>query len=157
MAAVLALAGCGDRVEFHGKIFEAAGLTNTPKTAPKDVPTRAPLVMPPNNNLPPPGEQTAAVAPNWPNDPNQQIKQAEAERQRKLQEYYDKGDWSGKGGIDEFNKLMDSMERRPGLFGGEKVKDAYRDGQFRQQKAKAEAPAEPGPWTTETEKQPQTQ
>lgn len=158
VAAVLALAGCGDRVEFHGKVFEAVGLTNTEKTAPKDVPTRAPLVLPPTNNLPPPGEQTAAAAPNWPNDPNQQIEQAEAERKRKQEEYYQKGDWSGKGGIDEFNKLMDPLERRPGLFGGEKVKDKYRDEQFRDKNAKAEEPPEePGPWTTETQTQPATQ
>jgi hypothetical protein len=125
----LALAGC-DSVEYHGKIFDAMGLTNKPQPKPTDVQTVAPLVIPPTSDLPPPAEKgvAGAGAPQaWPNDPDQQAKIAQTEEQKKLQEYYDKGDFSGKGGIDEFNKLSDPLARRPGIFGSKGVADRLRE------------------------------
>lgn len=126
VAAVL-LAGC-EGVEFKGRAFEAMGLTNQPKAKPSDVPTVAPLVIPPTAELPPPGStQSAALSEQeWPNDPDLARRSAEEEAARKQQEYYEKGDWSSDRPPDEFNKLYDSMERKPGIFGGQKVGDKYR-------------------------------
>jgi hypothetical protein len=53
-------------------------------------------------------------------------KAKQEERNKQLEEYYEKGDWSGEGGIEEFEKLGDPMARRPGLFSNPKVPDWLR-------------------------------
>ena len=67
------MGGCAatDQIEFQGKIFEMAGLTNREKkeTVPVE---RAPLVIPPTKQLPQPGPRQAAASPqNWPMDPDE--------------------------------------------------------------------------------------
>jgi hypothetical protein len=152
LAAAFALAAC-DRVEFEGRVFEAVGLAGNQKTEAKDVPTRAPLVLPPNRSLPPPGTPSVAAAPSdWPDDPDERAKMAASEAQRKRQEYYDKGDWSGKGGIEEFEKLGDPGARRPGIFGEGPVGDRYREGYTPPPKKPREAATEG--WTTQTQSDP---
>lgn len=161
LGASLLLAGCADRIEFHGKVFEAMGLDNIDrnKTAAKNVPTRAPLVVPPSRNLPPPGAPEQALASadaSWPQDPDELARKAAAEQKRKQKEYYEKGDWSGKGGIEEFEKIVKPHQRRPGIMGDLDMKDQYRSEEFR----KKAAPQKPDPaaeenWATETQTQQQ--
>lgn len=126
--AMLFVGGCADGIELRGRAFEMVGLAgNDSRTAPEDVPTRAPLVLPPGRNLPEPGPRHAAADPaDWPDDPDRRAELAEEERQRKLEEYYRSGDWSGEGGIEEFEKLGDEGARRPGLFGDGPVSDRHR-------------------------------
>lgn len=83
----LALSGCADGIEFNGKLFDAMGVSSIgSKRAEPALPVRGGLVMPPSTAaLPAPGtEAQAAAAPQqWPNDPNEQIAQAEAAEQAK--------------------------------------------------------------------------
>jgi len=110
--------GCagGDQIEFQGKIFEMAGLTNREK---KDkVPEeRAPLVIPPTKQLPEPGPRQAAAEPpqNWPADPDEIMKNREAEEKKRLEEYYRHGDFTDKAGIEEFEYFTNQRSRRPGM------------------------------------------
>jgi hypothetical protein len=94
------LAGCaGDGIEFNGKIFEAAGLTQIGGSQ-KDpeVAQRTGLVVPPQTaSLPVPGEGadvTASIEQQLPNDPQQLIAQKaaadEAARQAKCKENQNK-------------------------------------------------------------------
>lgn len=88
-ASVLTLAGCsaGD-VQFEGKVFEAVGLSGQQvRRADPKVRERAPLVLPPKAELPPPGERAVADKDmNWPDDPElarkQQVAALEKERQK---------------------------------------------------------------------------
>lgn len=150
LASALPLAGC-DTVELHGSMFEAVGLTNKPKSAPSQVETRAPLIVPPSAELPPPAPKSAIAASpqNWPNDPDQQAKLAAAEEQRKKQDYYDSGDFSGKGGIDEFSKLSRPIERKPGVFGGGPLADEYRPREETRPKPRPATTA--GEWNTQSQ------
>lgn len=129
LAPALFLAACADQIDITIPGGQMLGLTGGKQTKPEDVPTRAPLVVPPTTQaLPPPGPRQANIEEQaWPDDPDEQVKKAELERKRKLQEYYDKGDWSGKGGIEEFEKLMDAGARKPGIFGDGPVRDDYRN------------------------------
>ncbi|MDA7947335.1 MAG: hypothetical protein MPJ78_07645 [Hyphomicrobiaceae bacterium] len=130
LAVAALLAGCaGDGVELQGPGFEALGLTSKKKAEPK-VPDRAPLLLPPDRaRLPEPQQATAAAPPqNWPTDA-QEVQKAEAqEKLRKQKEYQDKGNYDPKADIDEFEKLMDPLERQPGIFGrGRLLGKKYRD------------------------------
>lgn len=128
-AAALLLGGCGG-VELEGPGFEALGLTGNKKAAEKKVPDRAPLLIPPDRaRLPEPVPQVAGVRPeNWPTDPESILKAESSEAERKQREYEDKGDWSKKADIDEFEKLMDPALRGPGVFGMKKpLRDENRD------------------------------
>mgnify|MGYP000288946122 FL=1 len=114
LASAVLLGGCaGSDVEISGPGFQIGG--NKSKKEAR-VPDRAPLLVPPDRaRLPEPvPEQPQAVAaqPNWPNDPDLVRKSEEEEKLAKKSEYEDKGDWSGKGGAREFDKLGDSMERK---------------------------------------------
>jgi len=122
------LGGCAG-VELEGPGFDALGLTGKKKKTEAKVPDRAPLLIPPNlAQLPQPQQSTASAAPqNWPTDPDSLLKHEKTEAEKKRQAYIDKGDWSKKAGIEEFEKLMDPMERRPGIFGGGDVSDQSRD------------------------------
>jgi hypothetical protein len=108
--AVLAfLGGCGGGVHVEGPGFELGGK----KEGDKKVPDRAPLLIPPDRaRLPAPQQPVASAPPsNWPKDPGE-VKKAEASAAvKKQKEYEDKGDWSKKADLDEFDKLMDPMER----------------------------------------------
>ena len=124
------LAGCaGGGVELEGPGFESLGLTGKKKKGEPKVPDRAPLLMPPDRaRLPQPRQSTAAAPPqNWPNDPGDVQKAEAAEAKRIDQAYRDSGNFDPKADIDEFEKLMDPMERRPGVFGGDGLGDKNRD------------------------------
>lgn len=128
-AGMMALAGCGGGMELEGPGFKIGGNSKRPEAK---VPDRAPLILPPDRaRLPQPQENTSVAVQqqNWPNDPDALKKSAEEEAVKKQKEYEDKGDWSKNAGIDEFEKLMDPLERQKGilsrgrglggLFGGE--------------------------------------
>lgn len=69
-----ALAGCGETVQFEGRIFDMLGVNDTSKRRDSAVPERAPLVLPPNARaLPAPGSVAAAPSEdmNWPDDPDE--------------------------------------------------------------------------------------
>ncbi len=109
------LSACsGTDVEINAPILEAAGVNLMGKKKElEDIPDRPGLVIPPNTaSLPEPGShtQTAANA-SWPVDPDQQKKQNEQKTAAALEKYCKEGDWSGKGGIDAFNKTV-GQERR---------------------------------------------
>jgi len=115
------LAGCaGTDVEIDAPILEAAGINLTSKPPPEpDLEEKPPLVVPPSTeSLPKPGErQVAAAEEQWPEDPDliakRQAAQAEAERE----EYCREGDWSGEGGIEEFDKALGREQRCPSQIG----------------------------------------
>jgi hypothetical protein len=117
-------------VSLEGPGFEALGITGSKNKGDKKVPDRAPLLIPPNRaRLPAPQQYIASAPPqNWPNDPGD-VQRAEASAAAKKQrDYEDHGDWSKKADIDEFEKLMDPLERKKGFLSkGKKVSDEYRD------------------------------
>lgn len=133
LAASVLLGGCGSGVHLEGPGFEALGLTNNKNKKDAKVPDRAPLLVPPDRaRLPepvPPSQQTAAVPQeNWPTDPDVTAKQQASEEEKRHKKYVEEGDWSKKADIDEFEKLMDPMERRRGVLSrGRDLGDSYRD------------------------------
>jgi hypothetical protein len=117
------LAGCseGTDVEINAPLLDAAGvklMTNDSKKA-ENLPERAPLVMPPSNELPAPGRaQAAQVAEaKLPNDPDQAKKNAAEKKKADREKYCKDGDWSGKGGIGEFDKATGKEQRCPSKWG----------------------------------------
>jgi hypothetical protein len=123
------LGGCGSGVHLEGPGFEALGISGNKNKADKKVPDRAPLLIPPDRARIPEPQQAIAAAPpqNWPVDPGDTLKAEEAEAKRKQTAYEQRGDWSKKADIDEFDKLMDPGLRKKGVFGGNNVSDRYRD------------------------------
>jgi hypothetical protein len=84
----LALAGCGETVQFEGRVFDMMGMNDTSKRQENSVPERAPLVLPPNAkaaSLPAPQSQAAAAEENmqWPDDPDERAKAMEAAEKKK--------------------------------------------------------------------------
>jgi hypothetical protein len=112
-ALCLALGGCGAAggidLDIDAPALDAIGLnlSSKPKQE-EDIPERPGLVMPPANataTLPQPGERTAAIgSQNWPADPDLQKKQKVEADAAAREKYCREGDWSGKGGIVEFDK-----------------------------------------------------
>ncbi len=132
LAVLVLLGGCGGGVHLEGPGFEALGITGNKNRGDKKVPDRAPLLIPPDRaRLPEPQQSIAAAPPqNWPKDPGDTAKAEEAEADRKQRDYEDKGDWSKKAGIDEFDKLMDEGSRKKGFLDAKKKKplsDEYRE------------------------------
>jgi hypothetical protein len=76
----LALAGCGG-IEFQGKVFEYAGLSNVGKQQEDArMSERAPLLVPPNTrSLPPPGSPAVTRA-DWPADTDKERRRLAALR-----------------------------------------------------------------------------
>ena len=170
-AVVLGTAGMGgcaatDQIEFQGKIFEMAGLTNREKkeVVPKE---RAPLVVPPSKTLPQPGPRQAVATPqDWPVDPDEVAKQNEAKEKKRLEKYYRDGDFTDKAGIEEFEYFTNERSRRPGMA-SKTANEIIETGRQRaaEEKAKQKAPktrtsvaeAESAPqvdnggWTTQAE------
>lgn len=90
LTGAIALGGCsaGD-VQFEGKVFEAVGLSGQQarRSDPK-VGQRAPLVLPPKADLPPPGERAIASQDmSWPDDPELRRKREVSALQAKRQKY----------------------------------------------------------------------
>jgi hypothetical protein len=140
-AAVLAggLAGCGvDGVELNAPILEAAGVNITgkkPKTV--DLPDRPSIVLPPSTDkLPEPGPRPVAATDQqqWPADPDQTKKSDEARAKEDYERYCREGDWSGKAGIEEYNK-MTGMQRR---CRSDWVKQMIKDNEAREAAIRAE-------------------
>ena len=128
MAAALTLAGCGSGVQLEGPGFEALGLTGK-KYVEKKVPDRAPLLIPPDpTRLPEPAAQVATTQPqNWPTDPEATLSAEDSEAARKERIYQEKGDWSKKADIDEFEKVMNPELREKGIFSSKPLSDKNRD------------------------------
>lgn len=128
LAAAMILSGCGSGVELEGPGFEALGLTGK-KQVEKKVPDRAPLLIPPDRTrLPEPAPQVATARPeNWPTDPDSVRKAEASEAEKKQREYEEKGDWSKKADIDEFEKVMDPALRERGVFSRKSLGDDNRD------------------------------
>ena len=128
-AAAVLLGGCAG-VELEGPGFEALGISGNQKTTEPKVPDRAPLLIPPDRaRLPQPQQSTvtASARPqNWPTDPDVLLRAEKTEAGKKEQDYRDKGDWSKDADSDEFDKLMDPMERSPGIFGGGDISNRNR-------------------------------
>jgi hypothetical protein len=109
------LTGCSDGtdVEINAPLLDAAGLklTTNNKRKTEDLPERAPLVVPPSRDLPPPGRPRAAqvAEANLPRDPDQMKKAAASKAER--EKYCREGDWSDKGGISEFDKATGKQQR----------------------------------------------
>jgi hypothetical protein len=119
--AALALGGCegGYDIEVNAPILNAVGLNLSSKPkAEADLPERPGLVMPPSTaSLPQPGERTAAAAQNWPVDPDQERKKKADADTAAREKYCAEGDWSGKGGITEFEKNTGVTPRCPSKLG----------------------------------------
>jgi len=166
------MGGCAatDQIEFQGKIFEMAGLTNREKK--ESVPVeRPPLVVPPSKKLPQPGPRQAVAAPqNWPVDPDEVAKKNEAKEKKRLEKYYRDGDFSDKAGIEEFEYITNERDRRPGMAsktaneiiqtGRQRAAEEKAGQEAKQRTARSVADAEPadsapraadGGWTTQAE------
>ncbi|MGI9382263.1 MAG: hypothetical protein ACR2PO_03850 [Methyloligellaceae bacterium] len=121
LVAAALLGGCGSGVSLEGKVFDWAGVSDKAKAKQKREPKlqkRAPLVLPPSvaAKLPEPGPQQVNAAPeNWPDDPDLQRKKELAETKQKLEEYRRNGDFSNKTGMEEFRRIVNPLDRRPGL------------------------------------------
>ncbi len=120
------LSGCaGSDVEINAPILEAAGINLLgKKKEDPDLPDRPGIVIPPTKTLPEPGPRQVAAVPNeaWPQDSDQAKKAAELEAERKAYEYCRQGDWSGRGGIDEFNKSTGAAQRCRARYMEEMIK-----------------------------------
>ncbi len=82
----MAFAGCGETVQFEGRVFDMLGVNDTTKRRDNAVAERAPLVLPPNQRaLPQPGSIAAAAGQdvNWPDDPDERRRAAAKTRQKK--------------------------------------------------------------------------
>lgn len=117
------MTGCseGTDFEFNAPLLDAAGvhlMTNEDKKA-ADLPERPGLVMPPSSDLPAPGKSQAAqmAEAKLPNDPDQARKNAAEKKKADKEKYCREGDWSGKGGIGEFDKATGKQERCPSKWG----------------------------------------
>jgi hypothetical protein len=117
------MGGCSDGAdfEFHAPILEATGvkLMSDDTRKSENLPERASLIMPPSNDLPPPGRPAAAqiAEAKLPNDPDHAKKTAAEKKKADLEKYCKEGDWSGKGGIGEFDKATGKEHRCPSKWG----------------------------------------
>lgn len=131
------VSGCaeGMDVDFNAPILEAAGINlSGKKAANPDIPDRPGIVMPPSKDrLPEPGERNVAAAQQWPVDPDLKKKQDIAAAIEKETKYCREGDWSGKGGIEEFDRTVGTKPRCRAQY----VKDAIK----KNNEANAEAEA----------------
>ena len=117
IAGTMLVGGCGG-VQFEGKVFEAVGLTNdSSNREDAKVPVRAPLVLPPKRSLPTPGRpQQAATPQNWPDDPNERIRQAalaEKTKKKKCGEH----DFKKKTSVEDIEQLADPLKGCEGFIG----------------------------------------
>jgi hypothetical protein len=128
LAVAMMAGGCGPGVHIEGPGFEKLGLTGK-KHVEQNVPDRAPLLIPPDRSrLPEPALSVVNARPqSWPTDPESTIKAEATAAIKKQRVYEDKGDWSKKADIDEFEKLMDPMERAQGVFSNKALGDKNRD------------------------------
>jgi len=145
IATSLGLSGCGatDGLELNGKVFDWMGIgANSDKTRSEpQLAQRGPLVPPPTlERLPEPGT-TRAPPPvltnaNWPGSDEQTRQTAQADEERKKQEYCaNGGDWKGKA----FNSPTKPLYDCPNLLTtmtGWFSKPAPPDAQASQQGAK---------------------
>jgi hypothetical protein len=139
----LTLAGCGSAggidLDIDAPALDAIGLNlSSKKKQEEDIPERPGLVMPPSSaaaTLPQPGERTTAASQqNWPVDPDLQKKQKADADAAAREKYCREGDWTGKGGIVEFDKNVGREARCPSKLGETINKNINKSG-------RAESPA----------------
>lgn len=115
------LSGCaGTDVQVDAPILEAAGINLTSKPTPEpDLEENPPLVVPPaTESLPEPGERrTAAAEEQWPEDPDVIAERKAEKAEKEREEYCREGDWSGEGGIEEFDKATGRQQKCPSQLG----------------------------------------
>lgn len=115
------LSGCaGADVQIDAPILEAAGINLTSKPTPEpDLEENPPLVVPPSTeSLPEPGERkTAAAEEQWPEDPDVIAERKAEKAEEEREEYCEHGDWSGDGGIEEFDKAVGRQQKCPSKLG----------------------------------------
>ncbi len=130
LVAGVTLSGCaGQEVEFEGKIFDMVGLSGDRQQKDKQMEARAPLVMPPDKQLPKPGPKEQVAAPNnWPVDPDERREQELEDQKEALERYYREGDFTDRAGIEEFEHITGKWDRRPGLL-SKKANEAIQEGQ----------------------------
>jgi len=119
LVAGMVLGGCAaDQVEFEGKIFDMVGMNDIGKTKKdRQMETRAPLVMPPSQQLPKPGPREQIATPtSWPVDSDERRKKEMADQKDAMERYYREGDFTDKAGIEEFEHITGRWDRRPGLL-----------------------------------------
>lgn len=126
LASAFVLSGCGSNggidIEFDAPVLNAVGLNlNSKKKQEADLPERQGLVAPPSTaTLPPPGDgeqQGSASAQNWPDDPDLKKKAQVDAKVAAREKYCAEGDWSGKGGISEYEKATGREQRCPSALG----------------------------------------
>jgi hypothetical protein len=117
------LTGCSEGTDFeiNAPLLDAAGvhLMSRDDKKGEDLAERPPLVTPPTNDLPEPGQPRAAVAAEarLPNDPDQKRKANAEKKKADRDKYCREGDWNGKGGIGDFNKATGQEQRCPTKMG----------------------------------------
>ena len=117
LVAAILMSGCsGANVEIESKLLNSLGIIGKGAKAENKLVDRPPLVPPPTSKLPVPGSGRAPeTAAEWP------IEYADNEARiaalKKKKEYEDKGDWSKNRDPDEFEKLLDPLARKKGIFG----------------------------------------
>lgn len=124
LACAFALSACGSNggvdIEFDAPVLNAVGLNlNSKKKDEADLPERQGLVVPPSTaTLPTPGEHQAnAAQQNWPDDPDLKKKAQADAKVAAREKYCAEGDWSGKGGIGEYDKATGREQRCPSVLG----------------------------------------
>lgn len=124
LASAFALSGCGGNggvdVQFDAPVLNAVGLNlGAKKKDEENLPERQGLVAPPSTaSLPTPGErQPGAGEQNWPDDPDLKKKSQADAKVAAREKYCAEGDWSGKGGIGEYDKATGREQRCPSVLG----------------------------------------
>jgi hypothetical protein len=135
MAVCLALGGCGSAggidLDIDAPALDAIGLNLSSKPKQEaELPERPGIIIPPSTAaLPKPGERTAAAGTqNWPVDPDLQKKQKADAETAAREKYCREGDWSGKGGIIEFDKATGREPRCPSKLGESISKNINKSG-----------------------------
>lgn len=107
LAPLFTLAGCGDAIQYNGKVFDVLGVNGTTKPKDARVIDRAPLVLPPDTSrLPAPGSESATIAEQGlPDDVDRRSHALKAEAEKK--KLKDR----------EFKSVVDpTAEPRPGIL-----------------------------------------
>jgi len=126
LAATTLLGGCGG-VQFEGAVFEKLGLGEKQKQTDAVMPERAPLILPPQRQLPQPGPRQVVSNPQaWPQDPDLILKKQAADKKIAEKRHCSEGTWSKKSSIREFEEINDPLLRCKGLGTDKDLSDESR-------------------------------